>query len=319
MTELGDAGYTYTARLPRRRRGRWELSVVRTGPDGAARNLTRMTDISASDSQPGRGKRLAVAATEEWVQELRSAQERERAERARSEGIMALDAERAGRLLMPLEEYGRLFNQRRVRRSEIELSTATNWEADFRRYCVSALPQGLRVCDVTPDHVTEMIGVVIGGRRLSTDSARKGLFALNQIMRQAVAHDGLPTNPCEGIRPPRQGVPKKNPLSVRSAKKTLDQLMGLQMTPAVFGACCAILFGVAEGEICGLPLSLCDLDDTRSIYIRYAVGRNGSAFYLKEPKNRHRIRRIYLTDLMVDLFRMRGPRCAGSATWRELG
>lgn len=182
MTELGDAGYTYTARLPRRRRGRWELSVVRTGPDGAARNLTRMTDISASDSQPSRGKRLAVAATEEWVQELRSAQERERAERARSEGIMALDAERAGRLLMPLEEYGRLFNQRRVRRSEIELSTATNWEADFRRYCVSALPQGLRVCDVTPDHVTEMIGVVIGDRGLSTDSARKGLFALSQIM-----------------------------------------------------------------------------------------------------------------------------------------
>ena len=297
--------YTFSPRAPKRRRGRWEIAIRRVCSDGSASTLTRMTDIPAPDGRPGAGARLAERATRDWLDELTRSERDRRAALERSQDLCGLADSSREALELPLAEYGELYLSRRLRRCEIERSTAANWRADFRRYALDVLPDGVRVCDVTEDDVTEMIGAIMIDRGLSGDSARKGFLALNQVMREAIERDGLPMNPCARIKPPKANPPRKNPLSVRMASTTLQMLLGMRMTKAVFSACCALLFGICEGEITALRVKNLDLDDTGSLLIRNAIGRDGNRFYLKAPKNASRIRRIHLTPLMIELFRNR--------------
>lgn len=305
---MGDtrASYRYSRPRIRRRssRGRWELVCTREGSDGSVRTLTRLSDIPCS-SADGRGERLAKGELERWVEELRDSEAVRSSTFEALEALEALDASRRANLEMPLLKYGELFNDRRVRRGEIELSTATNWMFDFTHYCVSCLPQGIRVRDVTHEDVTNMIDEVIHGRGLAQATARRGFLALNQLMKEAVAVDGLPKNPCATIKAPKRGTPRQNPLSVRKAKAVTTGLMQMRMTKTVFAALCALLFGISEGEVCGLRVRDVDLEDTRSMLIRTAIGKNGSKTYEKGPKVDPRRRRIYLTGLMASVIRRR--------------
>lgn len=134
---------------------------------------------------------------------------------------------------------------------------------------------------------------------------RRGYLALNQLMKEAVAVDGLPKNPCATIKAPKKGAPRQNPLSVRKARAVTTGLVQMRMTKTVFSALCALLFGISEGEACGLRVRDVDLEDTRSMLIRTAIGKNGSTTYEKGPKVSQRRRRIHLTDLMAPIIRRR--------------
>ena len=139
--------YRYRAKAPRKRRGRWEIAVERCGSDGSRRHLTRMTEIRCDST--GRGFRLAQEQTEHWVEELSNDERQRTQDLELSIALAGLDAAKRNRLEMPLSEYGELFLSRRERAGSIEESTADDWRGDFKRYALSALPEGF-VCLRSP-------------------------------------------------------------------------------------------------------------------------------------------------------------------------
>ena len=296
--------FRFRAKSPRKRRGRWEITVEKCGSDGTRRHLTRMTEIRCDSS--GRGSRLAQEQTERWVEEL-SEDERQRTQDLElSLAFAGLDAAKRNRLEMPLSEYGELFLSRRERAGSIEESTADDWRGDFKRYALSALPEGVRVFEITEDLVIDMLDELIHQRGLATSTARRGFLALQQVMSHAVLYDGLPENPCSRIQAPKKGIPRHNPLSVRAATNVIATLLNMRMTKTVFSACLALLTGISEGEICGLRRSRVDLRPVGgSFYIRECVGRKKGGFYLKGPKTGARVRRIQTTSQVQDLFARR--------------
>lgn len=298
--------YKFESGRVRKRAARkcWELVCTKTGSDGSVRTVTRLTEIPCSPDN-GSGKRRASQELEDWIASMRQEEAERAAEYERAIAFEGLDLVRRTNLEMTVAEYGRLFNERRLMRGEIEPSTASDWMNDFRRYCLAGLPEGIRVFEVTRADVTNMIDYVLHARGLASATARRGFLALNQLMKEAAAYDGLPRNPCAGIKPPKKGNPRQNPLSVRKAKVLVSTLLGMRQTRVVFSALCALLFGISEGEVCALRLRDLDLEDTQSILIRRAIGHDGNVEYEKDPKTRSRKRRIFLTDLMRDLFRRR--------------
>lgn len=264
--------YTFESPRARKRasRGRWELICQRRGTDGTAKNLTRLTDVPCSVGD-GSGERRARALLGPWLEELRAAERERRGGAPPTAARVEAPPARGSALDMPLARYGELFNERRVRRGEIELSTATDWMGDFRRYCLAGMREGIKVGEVTHEDVTGMIDHVIHARGLAAATARRGFLALNQLMKEAVTVDGLPRNPCASIRAPKKGAPRQNPLSVSKASALVRTLMAMQMTRTVFASLCALMFGISEGEICGLKIGCVDLEDTRSILIKRAI------------------------------------------------
>lgn len=305
---MENAAVSYSFESPRIRRrmarGRWELVCLRKGSDGSSRNLTKLTDIPCSASD-GTGERRARADLATWVDELRSLEARRIEREDFNISLSELKRAQRARLELTVEEYGSLFIERRIRRGEIERSTAANWMSDFHRYCLRSLRDGIRICEVTVDDVTDMIGNLIHERGLAKATARRGFFALNQVMKEAMKVDGLPSNPCALIKPPKKAVPRWNPLSVAKTSVLIKTLMEMKMTKTVFSALCALMFGISEGEICALQLKDIDLSDTKSLLVKHAIGRDGSSTYVKVPKTESRRRRIFLTDRMVAVFRAR--------------
>ena len=292
--------YSYQARAPRKRRGRWELAIEQCGSDGSRRCLTRMTDIRCDEST--RGSRIAKRLTQEWLDELKEAELQSQHEHERASLISGIADDQRDRLCLPLEDYGKLFLERRIRLHELEASTADHWMEDFTRYCVKALPQGIRVIDLTEDDVVSMIDEIINGRGLSTYSARRGFLALRQVMTYAVDYDGLKNNPCSRIKTPKNGLPRQNPLSVHNASQLIATLKSMAMTKTVFAACLALLTGISEGEICGLSLNRVDLGPKPSFLVKECVGKTSHGFYLKVPKNPSRVRRVQMTPTVRELF-----------------
>ena len=298
--------YRYESPRIRKRsaRGKWELVCVRKSASGDTRTITSLTDIPCS-ARDRSGERLARAALDKWMEELRAAEDDRQRARERGLALEDLNMARRANLELTLAEYGELFNQRRLSRGEVERSTAADWNSDFTRYCLSALPDGIRVCDVTADDVTKMIDTLIHERGLAAATARRGFLALNQLLKEASSVDGLPINPCAAMKAPKKGRPRQNPLSIRKAGMLVDMLSGMSTTKTVFSALCALLFGISEGEVCGLRIRDLDLDDTHSVLIRTAIGHDGSVDYEKDPKTRARRRRVYLTPTMISIFRRR--------------
>lgn len=119
------------------------------------------------------------------------------------------------------------------------------------------------------------------GRVPST--VRKRLVTLRHLFDDAVAYGDVESNPCDGIRNPKQRKTPKNylPVEERERLKARIASSNLQITVA---AAIALYAGLREAEICALRASDVNLE-AKVGWVRRAIGRDGGKTYLKDAKN----------------------------------
>ena len=121
------------------------------------------------------------------------------------------------------------------------------------------------------------------GRIPST--VRKRLVTIRHLFDDAVAYGDVQSNPCDGIRSPKQRKSCKNylPVEERERLKARIASSNLQITVA---AAIALYSGLREAEICALRASDVNLE-AKIGWVRRSIGRDNGKTYLKDVKNGH--------------------------------
>ena len=121
------------------------------------------------------------------------------------------------------------------------------------------------------------------GRVPST--VRKRLVTIRHLFDDAVAYGDVQSNPCDGIRSPKQRKSCKNylPVEERERLKARIASSNLQITVA---AAIALYSGLREAEICALRASDVNLE-AKIGWVRRSIGRDNGKTYLKDVKNGH--------------------------------
>jgi integrase len=297
---------SYATGSVREMRGRWQL-VTRYREEGERKwvMITRMTDIPAGPN--GEGRNAAQKALVSWRDSLvmKAAAEEVAAQYERRILDQGGRASSSVALNVPLVEYALAYVRNaklsKVTGQPIEPTSKYVYECIVRNHFARYLPEGVTVAALTPTDVENFVyGLQRHGYAVST--VRKSYTLLKSVMQRAVDRDGLPSNPCAAIRPPKTGKPRLNVLTVEDAEDLARRLAHMRQSRVVVSARMALACGMREGEICALKVADCGLGDgflkvrgsvakTDRTTIMGRDGERGSSF-VKSPKSDAGVREI---------------------------
>lgn len=239
-------------------RGRWQL-LLPYMEDGVQRTVTKVTDIPSTG---GRGRRKAAEALRRWRDEQIRQDVTEYVSGVYEARIAAMTSNASegadmSALSKPVSEYmdSYLADPGRVSRKTgrpVEDSTVAGYRT-ISRLVARSLPDGSTPLSLAPGDVEGMIASM-RDEGLSDVTIRKCFNALSSTLAHAVSHDGLASNPCEDVVPPRPGRPRHNALPADEADALAARLAGMEPTPAVTAAQVALCCGLRGGEIAALTL-----------------------------------------------------------------
>lgn len=163
----------------------------------------------------------------------------------------------------------------------VEPSTADDYGKSLRAWVSLA---DLELRDVSRRHVEAAMRRMLSDGRVPS-TVRKRLVTLRHMFDDAVSYGDVPSNPCDGIRNPKQRMTPRNylPVEERERLKARIESSNIQITVA---AAIALYAGLREAEICALRASDVNLESGVG-WVRWAVGRERGGTYLKDAKNGH--------------------------------
>lgn len=282
-------------------RGKWQCYVRYRERGGSWHTLTHMTTLECRSSTRAR----AEAELRHWRDLLIAQDSAKEVAEAYEMKIAKIVQGGTGRpataaLHETLSDYAKNYICRqRLGRSTgrpLEEASKRGYLSVLDRQVLPYLPQGVRVDEVSTEMVERMLYDLQGRGHYSSSTVRKAFNLLRSTLTQAVERDGLPRNPCDGLRAPAEAKPRLNALAVADADRLAQTLSGMEQTRAVTTARLALCCGMRVGEIAALKLEDCD-PKREFIDVRGAIGNSNALLsrgssYLKAPKTEASRRRI---------------------------
>lgn len=155
---------------------------------------------------------------------------------------------------------------------------------------------------LTPDDVQRWVTAL--SKEYAPTTVKKCLTNLRSAMREAVDRDRLVKDPTRGVKNPKLPTPKPNALDERGRAKVACFIALDAAKPLNVGFALALYMGLREAEICGLKWRYVDLEH-QTLEVRETLGRDGSKWYLKEPKTGGSMRSLYIPNVVADALRAR--------------
>lgn len=238
-----------------------------------------------------KGKRAAQKEADAWLEELKTDEERREREGA---ALAALGLEPTE--VLTVRAYVRRYID--GKRPSIDPSTFNEY-GRLLDNIIAPLMGEIALAELNPDTVRAWVAKM--GERYAPGTMKKALTLLRSACTQAVDSDVLPKDPTRGVKPPKQGRPHPNALTPDGVRVVLDVTGRVGMTPANLGIKIALFTGMREGEICGLRWA--DVDEAGGVLkVANSIGRDGTRFYAKDPKNAGSCRAVYFgSELAQDL------------------
>ena len=183
----------------------------------------------------------------------------------------------------------------------IERSSANELRRILKTHIAPSLGK-IELDALTPDDVQDWVTAL--SKEYAPSTVKKCLTNLRSAMREAVDRDRLVKDPTRGVKNPKLPTPKPNALDGYGRAKVVRFIALDSCKPLNIAFALAIYMGLREGEICGLRWKNVDLD-AQTLEVRETIGRDGSKWYLKEPKTGGSIRALYIPDTVADALRAR--------------
>lgn len=299
----------------RQRGDKWYGHVKLLDPkDGTWRQRARALCDVGSDATAS--KEAAAAAMVTWRDEVlieRVAIEAEALVKELQAGPCRA-TDQGQELCRPFGEYAAELIEAKVNAGSIERSTAKGYMTTLRAHILPALGEDIPVGEVGHEEVNRVMAWITD-RALAPSTKKKALNLIRSTLDFAMAHHGLPSNACEGIRSPTPVPARHNELTPSVAREVMDRLASLEQTAVVCAARLALLFGLGEGESCALTWAECRFSD--HILIRNAIGTAEGGTYVKVPKAPERARSLPLTGMPSEVLSARLERA--KAEWAAAG
>lgn len=138
----------------------------------------------------------------------------------------------------------------------------------------------------------------------AASSVKKTYNLLKAALTIAFEDGLLAKNPFRRVKLPKLPSPSPNSLDASQRERILRYLDNAAKTPINLAIYLALYTGMREGELCGLKWKNVDLWN-KTILVRTVVGRDGTSFYLKEPKTGASRRDIPISDDIIALLNER--------------
>jgi integrase len=158
----------------------------------------------------------------------------------------------------------------------------------------------MRLSDVRPRHVQQVVDSLIAGRRGTPKPAtvHRQYRMLKAALGDAVRSDRLAVSPCRGIDLPKLTSTRLQPPTPEQVGRILDAAVDPYRVPL---ALCA-LGGLRRGE--ALALRWSDLDESMSVlYVRQAATFVGREVSFDRPKSRDGERAVPMPLRLVEVLR----------------
>lgn len=274
---------TFSPGTVRDMRGTWQCIVkYRDSEDEPWKTLTKMTNIPVRGKT---GRRMAETEAKKWRDDLLIAEVVKTMEK-RFEDKLAEELGHRGQgsqnLSRTVIEYGTDYiNNHKLSRTTgrpLEDSSRSGYISTMKNQIEPYLPNDLLVCEVTPEHIENLLFTLQVECGYSQSTVSKTYNLLNSIFCHACSRDGLESNPCEAVRPPKKGRPKKNSLSVADATALAKQLSQLEPSRGVTAGRLALACGLRRGELAALQIKNCGLTDGL-LHVSAAVSKGGEGGY----------------------------------------
>ena len=209
---------------------------------------------------------------------------------------------------------------------EFANTAAAKHIADYAEDYVKTLSKQDRIQRSTASTYTVMINrlkrelpIAIG--ELTTDDIQKWLDGMadeglaprtrlklwrfvNHVCKHAVNSEHIARNPCAAVLRPPQGDPDPNALTNESATRLVRTLEESEPSSVIVAATLALFAGLREGECCGLRWRDYN-EESRTISVREAIGRDGGKNYSKVPKTARSKRTIKVTPPLARMLARR--------------
>lgn len=265
------------------RGGKYRAALKYIDEDGARRKTTKALKAT--------GKRAAQRELEEW----RAAMEAEWNQRQREGAALAVLGFEPETVLTVAAYVRRYIDGKRP---SIDPSTFNEY-GRLLDNIISPLLGEVALSDLNPDMVRAWVAKM--GETYAPGTMKKALTLLRSACNQAVDTDLLGKDPTRGVKPPKAGRPRPNSLTAEGVRTVREVLRVAGMTPAMLGVKIALYTGMREGEICGLRWANVDID-SGVLKVEDSIGRDGTRFYAKDPKNDGSARAVYFgSELAADL------------------
>lgn len=183
----------------------------------------------------------------------------------------------------------------------IERSSANELRRILKTHIVPSIGR-MELDKLTPDDVQSWVTEL--SKEYAPSTVKKCLTNLRSAMREAVDRDRLVKDPTRGVKNPKLPTSKPNALDERGRAKVARFIALDPDRPLSIGFALALYMGLREGEICGLRWRSIDLD-SQTLEVRETIGRDGSKWYVKEPKTGGSMRRLYIPDVVADALKAR--------------
>lgn len=187
------------------------------------------------------------------------------------------------------------------RANSIERSSANELRRLLKSYIAPTIGH-IELDKLTPDDVATWVTEL--GKSYAPSTVKKCLTNLRSAMRQAVDRDRLVKDPTRGVKNPKQAHRNPNALDARGRAKVAQFIALDPAQPLNVGFALAMYMGLREGEICGLTWKCVDLSK-KLIGIERTIGRDGSKWYVKEPKTGGSRREIPIPDVVAEMLAAR--------------
>lgn len=187
------------------------------------------------------------------------------------------------------------------RANSIEKSSANELRRILNTHIAPTIGK-IELDKLTPDDVAEWVTKL--GKSYAPSTVKKCLTNLRSAMRQAVDRDRLVKDPTRGVKNPKQVHRNPNALDAAGRAKAAQFIALDPAKPLNVGFALALYMGLREGEICGLMWKCVDLD-SQTLSIERTIGRDGSKWYIKEPKNGGSRRKLFIPTIVFEMLKAR--------------
>lgn len=209
------------------------------------------------------------------------------------------EAKEASKACETVAEYFKKYVD--ARSLSIERSSANELRRILRTHIAPTIGK-IELDELTPDDVQAWVTML--SKEYAPSTVKKCLTNLRSAIREAVDRDRLAKDPTRGVKNPKLPASKPNALDERGRAKVASFIALDPAKPLNIGFALALYMGLREGEICGLRWRCVDLD-AKTLEIRETIGRDGSKWYVKEPKTGGSIRKLYIPDSLAEALRAR--------------
>ena len=182
----------------------------------------------------------------------------------------------------------------------VEPSTVASYH--YSQLHIAAAFPSTSMRKLAPKQVQEwVLSMTEAGSSASTTG--KAFRLLRQTCQHAVNLRDLPSNPTDGVKPPKRTPPKSNVITGQTLTKCLGMLDNSEPTSVVVAAYLGIYAGLRRGEVCALRWDDLDLDGC-TITVQSAIGRGRGGTYVKNAKTDH-ARTVAIDRDLVEVLRRR--------------